>query len=54
MCMRDVYQQDGTGLGPLGCMNWSTCRINVTGYLMLTGLWKHGRNSCTTVVGSSG
>ena len=27
--MRDEYQQDGVGLGPLGCMNWSTCRINV-------------------------
>ena len=27
--MRDEYQQDGVELGLLGCMNWSTCRINV-------------------------
>ena len=51
-CMRDEYQQDGVGLGPLGCMNCSTCRINVSGYLILTGLYKRWRNNCTTVVGS--
>ena len=51
-CMRDEYQLDRVGLGPLGCMNWSTCRINVTGYLILTGLYKRWRNSCTNVVGS--
>ena len=32
MCMRDEYQQDGVGLGPSGCMSWSTFEIRC-GYM---------------------
>ena len=55
--MGDEYQQDRVGLGPLGCMNWSTFRINVTGYFnfnwTLQALKKQLYHSCRKQVVSA-
>ena len=51
-CMHGEYQQDGVGLGPLGCMNWPIFSLQNKCNLISTGLYKCWRNSCTTVVGS--